>query len=64
MHMIRQILNDELIHITVFDSKNDLIQTIFQVYVLNDVNNCYEYQVIKINTIQSTEKHLNITHNT
>ena len=60
-HIIRQTLNDKLIHVTVFDSENDLIQTIFQAYVLNDVDDYYKYQVIKINTIQSTEKHLNMT---
>src|SRR5438034_9991724 len=32
IHMIRQTLNDELICVTVFDSENDSIQTIFQAY--------------------------------
>ena len=60
--MIRQTLNDELIHVTVFDSENDLIQTTFQAYALNDINDHYEYQMIEINTIQSIRKHLNMTH--
>ena len=58
--MIRQTLNDESICVTVFNLENDLIQTIFQAYALNDVSDHYEYQVIEINIIQSTEKHLNI----
>ena len=64
MHMIRQTLNDELIHVTVFNSENDSIQAIFQVYVLNDVSDHYEYQIIKINIIQSIRKHLNMIHDT
>ena len=63
MHMIRQTLNDRLICVTVFNSENDLIQTIFQAYALNDVSDCYEYQVIEINTIQSIRKYLNVTCN-
>src|SRR5947207_230081 len=62
--IIRQTLNDESVYITVFDSENDLIQTIFQAYASDDVNNYYEYQVIEINTIQSIRKYLNIIHNT
>ena len=62
--MIRQTLNDRSVHVTVFDSENDLIQAIFQAYALNDVDDCYEYQVIEINTIQSIRKHLNMTHDT
>ena len=62
MCMIRQTLNNESVCIIIFDSENDLIQTIFQVYTLNNVDDCYEYQMIKINTIQSIEKHLNTTH--
>ena len=61
--MIRQTLNDESVHVIIFNSENDLIQTIFQAYALNDVDDHYEYQVIEINTIQSTEKHLNTTCN-
>ena len=61
--MIRQTLNDESVYITVFDSENDLIQAIFQAYALNDVDDYYEYQMIEINIIQSTEKHLNMIHN-
>ena len=60
MCMIRQTLNDESVCVTVFNSENDLIQTIFQAYALNDVSDCYEYQMIEINIIQSTEKHLNM----
>ena len=59
MHIIKQTLNDELIHVIIFDSENDLIQAIFQAYASDDVSDCYEYQMIEINTIQSTEKHLN-----
>ena len=59
--MIRQTLNNESVHITVFNSENDLIQAIFQAYASNNVNDHYEYQMIKINTIQLTEKHLNMT---
>ena len=61
--MIRQTLNDRSVYVTVFNSENDLIQIIFQIYVSNDVNNHYEYQVIEINTIQSIEKHLNMMYN-
>ena len=61
MCMIRQILNDRSIHVIVFNSENNLIQAIFQAYVLNDVNDHYKYQVIEINTIQSIRKHLNTT---
>ena len=60
--MIRQTLNDRLICVTVFDSENDLIQIIFQAYASDDVSDCYEYQVIEINIIQSIRKHLNVTH--
>ena len=60
MCIIRQILNDESVCIIVFNSENDLIQTIFQAYVLNDVDDYYEYQVIEINIIQSIEKYLNM----
>ena len=59
--MIRQILNDRSVHVTVFDSENDLIQIIFQAYASDDVSDYYEYQVIEINTIQSIKKHLNVT---
>ena len=62
--MIRQTLNDRSVHVIVFDSKNDLIQTIFQAYALNDINNHYEYQVIEINIIQSIRKYLNMIYNT
>ena len=62
--MIRQTLNDESVHVTIFDSENNLIQAIFQAYVFDDINDYYEYQVIETNTIQSIEKHLNMTHNT
>ena len=41
--MIRQTLNDRSVHVIIFNSKNDLIQTIFQAYVLNDVDDCYKY---------------------
>ena len=64
MCMIRQTLNNELIHVTVFNSENNSIQTIFQAYASNNVSNYYEYQMIKINTIQSIRKHLNMIHNT
>ena len=60
--MIRQMLNDELIYVTVFNSKNNSIQAIFQAYALNDIDDCYEYQIIKINIIQSIRKHLNAIH--
>ena len=59
--MIKQTLNNKLICVIVFDLENDLIQTIFQTYASDDVDDCYEYQVIEINTIQLTEKHLNMT---
>ena len=58
--MTKQMLNDELVHVTVFNSENDLIQATFQAYASDDVDDCYEYQVIEINTIQSVEKHLNM----
>ena len=58
--MIKQTLNDESVHVIVFDSENDSIQTIFQAYALSDVDDHYEYQVIEINTIQSIRKHLNM----
>ena len=62
--MTRQILNDRSVHVTVFDSENNLIQIIFQAYALNDVDDHYEFQVIKINIIQLIEKHLNVTYST
>ena len=62
MYIIRQTLNDRSVHVIIFDSENDLIQTIFQAYASNDVSDCYEYQVIEINIIQSIEKHLNTIH--
>ena len=49
--MTRQTLNNESVQITVFDSENNLIQTIFQTYISDDINNCYKFQVIKINII-------------
>ena len=58
--MIRQTLNDESVCVTVFNSENDSIQAIFQAYALSDVSDCYEYQMIEINTIQSIRKHLNV----
>ena len=64
MHMIRQILNDESVCVTVFNSENDLIQVIFQAYASNNIDNHYEYQVIEVNTIQSIKKHLNMIHDT
>ena len=64
MCMIRQTLNDRSVYVIIFDSENDLIQTIFQAYVSDDVSDCYEYQVIEINTIQSIRKHLNMIHDT
>ena len=64
MCMIKQTLNDELVHVIIFDLENDSIQTIFQAYALSDVNDCYEYQVIEINIIQSIRKHLNMIHST
>ena len=60
-HMIRQTLNDESVHVTVFNSENDLVQAIFQTYVSDNIDDHYEYQVIEINTIQSIRKHLNTT---
>ena len=62
--MIRQTLNDESVCVIIFNSENDLIQAIFQTYASNNINDCYEYQVIEINTIQSIKKHLNITYST
>ena len=56
-------MNDRLIYVTVFDSENDSIQAIFQAYALNNVDNHYKYQMMKINIIQSIEKHLNTIHN-
>ena len=41
--MIKQTLNNRSVHVTVFDLENDSIQTIFQAYALNDVNDHYEY---------------------
>ena len=61
--MIKQILNDKSVHVTVFDSENNSIQTIFQAYASDDVSDHYEYQMIKINIIQSIRKHLNMIHN-
>ena len=55
----RQTLNDESVQVTVFDSENDLIQAIFQIYASEDVSDQYEFQVIEINTIQSVRKYLN-----
>ncbi len=49
--MTRQTLNDKSVCITVFNSENDLIQAIFQAYTSDDISDCYEYQVIEINTI-------------
>ena len=62
--MIRQTLNDRSVCVTVFNLENDLIQTIFQTYVLSDVSDHYEYQMIEINIIQSIKKHLNVIHDT
>ena len=64
MCMTRQTLNDESVHVIIFNLKNDLIQTIFQIYASDNINDCYEYQMMKINTIQSIKKHLNMTHDT
>ena len=60
--MIRQTLNDRSVCVIIFNLENDLIQAIFQAYVLNDVSDHYEYQMIEINIIQSIEKHLNMMH--
>ena len=57
-------MNDESIHVIIFNSENDLIQAIFQAYALKDINDWYEFQVIEINIIQSVEKHLNVKYDT
>ena len=54
-------MNNKLICVIVFNSENNLIQTIFQAYVSDNVNDCYEYQIRKTNIIQSIKKHLNMT---
>ena len=41
--MIRQILNNELMHVTVFDLENDIIQATFQLYISGDPDNHYGY---------------------
>ena len=56
-------MNDESVHVTVFNLENDLIQTIFQAYASDNVSDYYEYQMMKTNTIQSIRKYLNVTCN-
>src|SRR5438046_6896149 len=51
--MARQTLNDESIHVTVFDLKNDSIQATFQSYSSSNFDDRYEYQVVEANIIQS-----------
>ena len=60
--MTRQTLNDESVHVIIFDPENDSIQATFQSYSSDDFSDRYEYQVIKINTIQSVKKNLNMKH--
>ena len=62
--MIRQTLNNRSVYVIIFNSENDSIQTIFQAYVSDNINDHYEYQVIEINIIQSIRKHLNTIYNT
>ena len=62
--MARQILNDRSVHITVFNLENDMIQAIFQSYMLKDPDNHYDYQVIEVNSAQAIKKNLNLKHNT
>ena len=64
IHMIRQTLNNKSVYVIVFNSENDSIQAIFQTYASSNISDCYEFQVIEINTIQSVRKHLNTTHST
>ncbi len=61
MCMARQMLNNESVHVTVFDPENDVIQIIFQLYALDDVSDCYEYQVIKVNIVQPIKNYLNMS---
>ena len=57
---VKEYLNDELVCVTIFDPENDSIQATFQLYSSGDFSDRYEYQVIKINTIQSVKKNLNM----
>ncbi len=62
--MARQTLNDGSVRVTVFDPENDSIQATFQAYAPGDVGDRYGYQVVEVNTIHPTGKHLNATRGT
>ena len=51
MCMIKQTLNDRSVCVIIFNSENDSIQAIFQVYVSKNIDDQYEFQVIEINII-------------
>ncbi len=61
MRMARQMLNNELVRVTIFNSENNVIQTIFQLYAPDNVGDYYEYQVIKVNIVQLIENYLNMS---
>ena len=41
--MTRQTLNNRSVHVTVFDSENDMIQATFQPYTPEDPDDYYDY---------------------
>ena len=53
-HMARQMLNDESVCVTIFDSEDDIVQTIFQSYTPEDTGNCFNYKIVETYNIQAT----------
>ena len=62
--MVRQILNNESVHVTMFNPENDMVQVTFQLYMSGDPGDHYDYQVIEVNSTQAIKKDLNLKHNT
>ena len=61
MCMARQMLNDGSVHVTVFNSENNAVQTTFQPYAPDNISDCYEYQVVEANIIQLIKNYLNMS---
>ena len=60
--MIRQILNNEAVRIIIFDSDDNLIQMIFQLYISEDHENIKSQSIIKLSCSLKTLKAENKTY--
>ena len=60
--MIRQTLNNEAVKITIFDSDDDLIQMMFQLYIFEDCEDMKDWSMIKLSCSLKTLKVKNETY--